>query len=86
MKRILSIAAAILLGTSTYAQEPQLRSEVFDMIDLERPGMEQVKALHAAGNDTEAAAALLDYYKNRTGVATPDIKDPAKVTITEEHQ
>jgi hypothetical protein len=40
MKRILSIAAAILLGTSAYAQEPQLRSEVFDMIDLERPGME----------------------------------------------
>lgn len=86
MKRILSLAAAILFGMSAYAQVPQLRSEVFDLIDLERPGMEQVKALHAAGNDIEAAKSLLDYYKNRKGVATPDIKDPAKVKISEEHQ
>ena len=86
MKRFFAIAAVMLLGLNSYAQEPQLKSEVFDMLDLERKGLEQVKALHESGNDAEAAEALLEYYKNRKGVKTPDIKDPAKVKITEEHQ
>ena len=81
MKRIITILTAVLMYMSLQAQTPQLRVEVFDLIDLDHPGLETVKSLHAEGNDTSAAQALLEYYRNRIGILTPEIKDVRKVKI-----
>lgn len=66
-----------------YAQE--LKSEVFTLLNLDYPGLEKVKTLHQAGKDEEAAKALLDYYRARTNVKTPDV-NLKKVTISKEEQ
>ncbi len=67
-----------------YAVAQELRSEVFGLLDLTRPGLERVQALHVSGDDAAAASALLDYYRARKDVRTPEIKDPSKVKITKE--
>ena len=77
---ILFLAGAFALS----AQE--LKSEVFDLLNLDYKGLEQVKALHAQGDDAAAAAALLDYYRGRKDICTPEIRDPKKVKISKEDQ
>lgn len=66
-----------------YAQE--LKSEIFTLLNLDYPGLEKVKSLHQSGKDAEAAKALLDYYRARTNVKTPDI-NLKKITIGKEEQ
>ncbi len=85
MKRTLTIlAAALIASTALSAQE--LRSEVFEMLNLDYPGLETVKALHETGDDESAAVALLDYYRGRTDVKTPEIQNVSKVKINKEQQ
>ena len=86
MKRIFTFILGIAFAISASAQAPELKPEVFDLLDLERAGMEEVKALHQQGNDLEAANALLKYYRERKGIRTPEIDDPQKATITSEQQ
>lgn len=86
MKRTLSIIAAMFVVAMAYSQTPELRPEVFDLIDLDRSGMENVKALHQNGQDAEAAAALLDYYRGRKGIVTATIRDLSKVKISPEEK
>ena len=62
-----------------------MRSEVFSLLNLDYPGLEQVKALHASGKDSEAASALLEYYKQRKGIRTPDV-DLKRLKISQEEQ
>ncbi len=70
LKYILLLAIACFAGKVS-AQE--LKSEVFSLLNLDYPGLEKVKALHQEGKDEDAAKALLDYYRARTNVKTPDI-------------
>ena len=77
---ILFLAGAFALS----AQE--LKSEVFDLLNLDYKGLEKVKTLHAQGDDAAAAAALLDYYRGRKDICTPEIRDPKKVKISKEDQ
>ena len=77
---ILFLAGAFALS----AQE--LKSEVFDLLNLDYKGLEQVKTLHAQGDDAAAAAALLEYYRGRKDICTPEIRDPRKVKISKEDQ
>ncbi|MBO8448667.1 MAG: heparinase II/III family protein [Bacteroidetes bacterium] len=76
--------AAITLSAGLSAQE--LRTEVFDMLDLDWPGLGQVKSLHSEGRDSLAAAALLDYYRSRKDICTPEIQDVSKVKISKTQQ
>ena len=46
-------------------------AEVFALLDLERPGLEEVKAACARGRWKKAAKALLKYYRTREGVYIP---------------
>ncbi len=79
------LASAVALSAySLGAQE--LRSEVFDLLDLDRPGLEKVKQDHLSGDDKAAAAALLEYYRARKDIRTPEIKDIRKVKINREQQ
>ena len=50
------------------AQNP---SAVFALLDLERPGLEQVKAACDKGQWRKASRALLEYYRTREGVYVP---------------
>lgn len=77
---ILFLAGAFAVS----AQE--LKPKVFDLLNLDYKGLEQVKALHAQGDDAAAAAALLDYYRGRKDICTPEIRDPKKVKISKEDQ
>ena len=86
MKRLFTILFAALVALTASAQAPQLKPEVFDLLNLDHAGLEKVKALHSEGNDAEAAAELLSYFKGRKGVATREIRDISKVKITKEHQ
>ena len=86
MKRLFTILFAVLVALTASAQAPQLKPEVFDLLNLDHAGLEKVKALHSEGNDAEAAAELLSYFKGRKGVATREIRDISKVKITKEHQ
>ncbi len=79
-------AALCALSLAMAAKAQELRTEVFDLLDLDAPGLEQVKALHEQGDDQGAAAALLTYYRGRKDVVTPEIKDAAKVKISKEDQ
>ena len=83
MKRTLSIIAAMFVAAMAYSQTPELRPEVFDLIDLDRSGMENVKVLHQNGQDAEAAAALLDYYRGRKGIVANGLRDIKKVKISD---
>ena len=58
---------------------------VFALLDLTRPGLERVDSLHAAGNDPEAARALLAYYRSRTGVRCPEVNLDS-VTLSPDEQ
>lgn len=86
MKRIISIIAAMLMAAMAYSQTAALHTEVFDLIDMEKEGLEKVKALHQSGQDTEAAAALLEYYRGRKGIVTNGIRDISKVKISPDHK
>ena len=81
-KYIILLALACFVGKAN-AQE--LKTEVFSLLNLDYPGLEKVKALHQEGKDADAAKALLDYYRARTNVKTPDV-NLKKVTIGKDEQ
>ena len=41
---------------------------LFQLLDLDYPGLEKVKAAEKAGDRAAAKAALVDYYRQRTNV------------------
>lgn len=80
---MLTLIAAISMAAMAYSQTPELRPEVFDLMDMEHPGLEKVKELHQAGQDAEAAKALLDYYRARKGIVANGLRDIKKVKISD---
>ena len=72
--KLLAPLLALLFGLPGMAQTD---STVFALLDLTRPGLEEVARYHAAGNDPAAADALLDYFRNRTSVRCPGVETDA---------
>ena len=67
------------------AKAQELKTEVFSLLNLDYPGLEKVKTLHNEGKDADAAKALLDYYRARTDVKTPDVNlKNIKISKTEQ--
>lgn len=50
-----------------------VNEKIFSLLNLDYPGLEQVKALYQAQKKEEAAQALLNYYRERKHVHHPDI-------------
>ena len=75
--------ALLLVAISAEAQ--QLRKEAFDLLNLDYPGLEKVKAAGAQQQWDKAAQALLDYYRQRTGIGHPDI-NLKNIKISKEEQ
>lgn len=85
MKMMKLVLATLLLLFTVTLEAQQLRKEAFDLLNLDYPGLEKVKAAYTARQWDEAARALLDYYRHRTGIAHPDI-DLQHLTISKEEQ
>ncbi len=47
--------------------------KLFEIINLDYPGLEKVKSFYEAGEHYYAANALLEYYRNRTNTVNPNI-------------
>ena len=67
------------------ADAQQLRQEAFELINLDYPGLEKVKAACSRQKWEAAAQELLNYYRSRTGITHPDI-DLKNLTISREEQ
>lgn len=48
-----------------------VNAKIFEVINLDYPGLEKAKELYGAGEHDNAAKALLEYYRMRTGVVNP---------------
>lgn len=81
----LPILILVMLCITSILNAQELKSELFSLLNLNYPGLEKVKALHQKGQDKEAAVALLDYYRARTTVKSPDL-NLQKLTIGKEEQ
>jgi heparan-sulfate lyase len=69
-------------NSKIYCQSSDI--DVFSLLDLNYKGLENVKKLHLAGNDTEALKALLKYYRDRETVVNPAFKqDNASISPEE---
>lgn len=66
-------------------QAQPVNEEAFTLLNLNHPGLEKVKAFYKEGAKEDAAQALLDYYRNRTGVVNPAI-DLEHLTIGKREQ
>ena len=72
-----------LLGGTAYAQS--LNKRVFDLINLDYPGLSAVKSACAQGDTAAAAKALLAYYRNRANVQQPEI-DMEQITVSDKER
>lgn len=78
----------ILFAICIFAYSLQAKSineEAFSLLNLNYPGMEKVKDLYEQGKEEAAAQALLDYYRNRTGIVNPAI-DLNHITVSKREQ
>lgn len=67
-KRVILLLGVFFLAACSPAGDVQ---DVFALLDLDRPGLEEVKACCDRGQWDKASAALLAYYRTREGVYIP---------------
>lgn len=79
------LCLTLVCGVCIQSNAQDLRKEIFSLLNLDYPGFEQVKKLYVAGEEEKAAQALLDYFKKRSNVHTPDI-NLKKIKINPEEQ
>ncbi|WP_242385505.1 heparin-sulfate lyase HepC [Phocaeicola sartorii] len=70
MKRFSSICLLLYLCILPAAA---FNKDVFQLLNLDYPGLQQVKEHYANGKYEDAAQALLAYYRNRTDIINPNI-------------
>jgi heparan-sulfate lyase len=58
-----------------------VKSQIFDILNLDYKGLEKVKDAHLRGDDNAAGKALLNYYRTRTLINLPNV-DLNKITIS----
>ena len=60
--------------------------ELFNVINLDYPGLEEVKAAYEKGRYSVAADKLVEYYRNRTAVVNPEVNTNITSLTTEERR
>ena len=70
---------------ASWMQAQSLDKSVFELLDLNRPGLEKVKAAYIDGDADRAARELLTYYRSRTGISIPDL-DLNHLTLSKREQ
>lgn len=79
MRNLSILIACLLFGGTIQAQS--LNQDVFSLLNMDYPGLEQVKEVYNTGNMEAAAESLLEYYQTRTGIVNPAI-NLEKITIS----
>ena len=87
MKKTLMLIGMIVCmmlptGASAKSEGEKINAQAFELLDLDRPGLEAVKAQYAKGNLKKAAELLLRYYRSRTAEANVDI-DINNIKVTD---
>ncbi|MEA9414149.1 heparin-sulfate lyase HepC [Flavobacterium sp. PL02] len=77
-KNTFILAFILLLVQNIFAQEAKINQSSFENINLDSKGLEKVKALVVSKKYEDAAAALLKYYRTRTGVKSLDFNPADK--------
>ncbi len=92
MKKIFLTLAVVLLGVAIGTAAPKKSSHIvgepqalYELIDLERPGLEDVKKACNKGDFKAADKALLKYFRSRKGITLTDV-NLDKVTIKKDEQ
>lgn len=78
MKRsilLIGMMCCLLFSITIEAKEAteKVNAQAFELLNLDHPGLEKVKAQYKKGKLKKAAEALLTYYRERKGVVNPDI-------------
>lgn len=81
----LFLGLLLVLPVSAKKSAEKINAQAFELLDLDRPGLETVRALYKKGKLEKAATALLDYYRQRKGIVDPDI-DLNKIEVSKTDQ
>lgn len=69
----MSSAVKDLLPEEEQILDAQVEARVFDMLDLDYPGLEEVKGYYSSGKLYKAAQALLSYWRTERTVTNPNV-------------
>lgn len=75
----------LLCAVTLFVSAQQLKQEAFGLLNLDYPGLEQVKIACANENWEQAASALLAYYRGRSTVKHPGL-DLQRITLSDEER
>lgn len=78
LRKIGVLVIVCVLAMTASAQQP-----LFELLDLEYPGLEAVKGHVEAHDFDKASQALLDYYRNRTSIQHPEVNPSDKLVFKE---
>ncbi|MDE5636544.1 MAG: heparinase II/III family protein [Alistipes sp.] len=78
MKKLLLALFAVAAVFAASAQNDN--ASLYELLDLDRPGLEKVRAAVAKGNIKAADKELQKYFRNRSGITLTDI-DKSNVTV-----
>ena len=76
-KRVLLLTLCMFTGMLHLAA-----ADLWSKLDLSFPGLERVKVCCDGGDYEGAGVALLEYYRGRQNVVTPEIPDPSRVSFS----
>lgn len=76
---------ALLMFCACTMQAQSIDNETFSLLNLDYPGLEEVKKAYQKGNSQKAAEELLDYYRSRQGIVNPNL-DLAHLSISPREQ
>ncbi len=66
--------------------ESGINASVFELLDLDYPGLEAVRDNYNTGNLSKAASELLKYYRNRTGIRNINVSDSPTCSNVEKNK
>ena len=69
----MSSAEEDMLPAEKEALNALVNQRIFDLLNLDAPGLENVKSLHASGELYQAAQALREYWRTGRSVVNPDV-------------
>lgn len=85
MKILKYIGGILFLAVSVATEAQTLKKETFELLNLDYPGLENVRTSCKQEKWEEAARNLLDYYRKRVNVIHPDI-DLNHLELSEEER
>lgn len=83
-RNILAVDMSSAVRMTKPEDDSAVAAELFDILNLDYPGLEKVKSEYQAGRPGAAASALVDYFKARTSVVNPEVDVENTIMYTED--